>query len=181
MPPKKKTNTKTKTSTKPEPKPKPKKTTKAKKATNKKTITKPKSKATVKGLTTAQAKRKVGGKFPQVSGRKYKYPAPTNEKAWTSLVNQAHNMRKRDKAALKQNKNLPVCAMRAKYEYILFHCGPRSKWKRATRNSHRRKKGLARGDPRVVHHEDQKTMSYASAVVLTKCQHKRAHGAACSR
>ena len=132
-------------------------------------------------MTTAQARRKMGGKFPDISGRQHAYPPSSNEKAWTALVNRAVRMRFKDKLALASNKSPPSCKARPQYEYILFHCSPYSKRKRAIRNAHRKLKGLKVGDPRVVHHENQRTMNFSSAVVLTKCQHKRAHGATCTR
>lgn len=132
-----------------------------------------------KPLTTAQAKRRMGGSFPDIKGNRFRYPKPTNEAAWTTLVNKAVAQREKDMAAVKSGREKPRCAMRAKYEYILFHCGPRTRQKRAIRNKHRKMHGLEKGDPRVVHHHDQKTMSFAKTVVMTPCQHKKIHGGAC--
>lgn len=132
-----------------------------------------------KPLTTAQAKKRMGGSFPVIKGNRFRYPNPSNEVAWTALVNKAVAQREKDMAAVKSGKEKPRCAMRAKYEYILFHCGPRTKQKRAIRNKHRRMHGLKKNDPRVVHHHDQKTMSFAKTVVMTPCQHKKVHGGSC--
>lgn len=159
------TVTKTK---KPKPKPKPKKAT-----------TRKPSKPQLATLTTTQAKRKMGGSFPNLNGRKHKYPHYSNDKAWTLLVTRAIRMKERDKTALDAGRVVPVCKLRSKYQYLLYHCGSHAKWKRATRNNHRKRMGLRKGDPRVVHHEDQRTMSFASAKIMNECQHKRAHGAEC--
>jgi hypothetical protein len=114
-----------------------------------------------------------------VNGRAYKYPAPSNEAAWTALVNRALAMKAADDAALSAGKTPPVCAQRRQYEYVLYHCNPRSKWKRTKRTQHRAAHGLAPGDHRVVHHQDQRHMSFAKSVVLTPCDHMKAHGRSC--
>ena len=130
-------------------------------------------------VSSKRAREICGGSFPVVNGRKYKYPAPSNVKAWTALVNSALRMKQRDNAALKAKKSVPQCANRRKYEYVLYHCNPHSKWKRTTRNKHRKAHGLKVGDPRVVHHHDQGSMDLKKTVVLTPCEHQQEHGRKC--
>ena len=175
--PRKKTMTKAKpkprTKAKAKPKPKPKSVPKPtrKKAVYANAVTK---------LTTAQAKRMVGGKFPDIKGQTHSYPPCTNEKAWTLLVNRAHAMKQRDRKALKEGKKtVPYCKLRSKYNYLLFHSQPRQKWKRGKRNEHRKKNGLQKGDGLIVHHKNQKTMGLGSTVVMTHCEHLEEHGARC--
>ena len=88
-------------------------------------------------------------------------------------------MRQQDRIALDKGKDKPFCKERSKYTYILYHCQPRQKWKRAKRNEHRKAHGLLKGDKRIVHHEDQITMDIKSSVVLDHCAHMRAHNREC--
>lgn len=184
--PKKSSSSPSKTTKKKKPvtaKKKPKKPVAAKKKRTpvKKVVRKRKTpaKSSAINLTTAQAKARMGGSFPNLNGRKHKYPPPSNEKAWTLLVNRALRMRQREVDAYKAGRKPPVCKLRTKYVYLLYNCTPKAKWKRATRNSHRKRAGLTKGDPRVVHHHDQRTMSYASTEIMDRCQHKRVHGNEC--
>lgn len=131
-------------------------------------------------LTPAQAKARMGGSFPVVKGSRYRYPAPSNTEAWTRLVNNALKQRQKDMYALSCGKPLPVCPCRRKYEYILWHVSPRSKWKRTIRGKHRAMHGLKVGDPRVVHHKNQETMAFDQTVVQTHCEHHKEHGRICT-
>lgn len=131
-----------------------------------------------KPLTIAQAKKYCGGKWPEVRGKKYTYPK--TDQGWTRLINTARNFRYREGLAIKSGKKPPQSKFKYKYEYILFHCSPYSRGKRAIRNKHRQMHGLKVGDPRVVHHHDQKSMDFKKTVVLDHCQHKKVHGGSCS-
>lgn len=132
-------------------------------------------------VTTAQAKRLLGGSFPRVKGKKYRYPSPSNEKAWTRLVNAALAYHQKRLKALADGKDPPTSPHLYKFRYILFNVQPDEKKKRSKRSSHRRKLGLKVGDKRVVHHRDPKTLSLESAEIQSHCQHKRSHGAKCKR
>ena len=164
---------------------------KAKPTKSKATKAKPtKAKARTKTKLTLQRKRPValtreqalvffGGSFPVVKGSTHAYPKPTNGRGWTKLLNDArlamYNRYLDDMNGRPRRTGVPY----SKYEYILFHQSPRAKQKRAIRNKHRKEFGLKKGDPREVHHHNQTTMSKSSAQVLTKCQHKKAHGKRC--
>ena len=130
-------------------------------------------------LTPAQAKRRLGGKFPAIKGGKYRYPAPTNKKGWTSLVNRALQQKYKDDLARYNGKPVPKCQYRRKFEYILWHCSPIDRKRRNIRGQHRAMHGLGKGDDRVVHHIDQDTLDFNRTVVLTHCQHQAIHGKAC--
>lgn len=168
------------------PKPKPKPRPKPRPRPRPKPTPTPKPKpafAPFKPLTTAQAKAVCGdgrGSFPSVNGKNFKYPAATNEAAWTRLVNQARLHAHKCRLAYRNGKPEPRCKPKRKYEYVLYGCSPRSKQKRAIRNKHRAMHGLRVGDTRVVHHDNQTTMSFASTKVLTPCQHKAVHGKRCA-
>ena len=132
-----------------------------------------------KPLTVAQAKRRMGGAFPRVKGTKYRYPVPSNESAWTSLVNRARQWEYKERQAFLAGKPPPKCACKSKYQYILHHASPRERKRRSLRNQHRAALGLKKGDKRVVHHRDRKNLSLESTEVLTRCQHKKIHGQRC--
>ena len=135
-----------------------------------------------KQLTIAQAKRRMGGKFPSLKGRKHRYPTPSNEKAWTDLINKALKFRYLDLKAYEQGKTRRTSPnLRSKYNYLLFHSKSHDKWKRATRNKHRKLMGLKKGDKRVVHHENQRTMSLRSARIVSHCEHQKEHGRTCRK
>ena len=130
-------------------------------------------------VSTARAREILGGSFPNLNGRKYTYPKPTDCAAWTALVNKALAMRCADQAAIHSGKTPPPCKLRSKYEYILFHSNPRSRWKRTQRTIHRKMHGLQTGDPRVVHHNDQRHMRFDKSEILTPCEHQQVHGKQC--
>jgi hypothetical protein len=126
-----------------------------------------------------QANVRMGGSFPVNKGRTHTYPAPSDEAAWTKLVNNALRLRHDEICARREGREKPVCAQKSKYEYLLNHCSKKAKQQRAIRNKHRKLHGLVKGDNRVVHHNNQRTMSFASTEVLTPCQHKHVHGKEC--
>jgi hypothetical protein len=132
-------------------------------------------------LSMAGARAYYGGQFPDVHGRRYRYPRPDEARAWTALLNRARLARYREELALFEGRRPPRDPLRSKHEYVLYHCRKRDRWQRAVRNRHRAMHGLKRGDPRVVHHLDPRSMAFEKTVVLDHCQHQRVHGKHCRR
>ena len=129
-----------------------------------------------------------GGSFPVISGRKYKYPAPENERAWVCLIAKALTWKNKEmyltrKPELKEksqkNKN------HNKYAYLLYHSRPEQIQRRAKRNLHRahyQKNGIVKKyDGKEVHHLDQRSMDLKKTVPLTPCQHRKLHGQKCNK
>lgn len=135
-------------------------------------------------LTERQTRLFFGGNsFPTVTatgkGTRFRYPAPSNAAGWTRLLNAAVQWRFRELLAVHQGRQPRPNALENKYKYVLYEIHPGSRRKRAIRGNHRRMHGLAVGDPRHVHHRDQRTMAFSRTVVLTPCQHKQIHGQRC--
>jgi hypothetical protein len=130
-------------------------------------------------LTVTQARTFCHGEFPSINGKTHKYPAPSNTKAWTALVNDAFRFKNSEIAAFKAGLPKPTHPKRVQYEYVLYHMHKPQVQRRCTRNNHRHAHGLGVGDKRVVHHHNQKTMAFDDTVILTRCQHKKIHGKEC--
>lgn len=130
-------------------------------------------------LRVGTAKSYYGGCFPKVNGAKHKYPAPTDCDAWMYLIAEALTYRRLVRYCAQHRFQAPVDPHRSQFEYVLYHGRPSEKKRRATRNMHRQKLGLAVGDPRHVHHTDRTNLTLSKAVVLTPCQHRMIHGQVC--
>lgn len=128
-------------------------------------------------LDITKAKSYYGGSFPECNGRKYKYPSPKAEKTWLRLITDALNYQRKLKYYAANNMEGKV-KRNYRYEYLLYHCRPEQKKRRAIRNSHRiHFKEKLGGDlkGKHVHHTDPVTMSLSKAKVLTKKEHQKTH------
>lgn len=124
-------------------------------------------------------KKYYGGSFPDCNGKKHKYPKPTAEKAWMKLITDALNYQRKI-GYYRKNKMFDKIKKERnyKYEYVLFHCRPEQKERRAIRNRHRlmmQKKTGSKLKGKHVHHTDPVSMSFSKAKVMTHDQHKKFH------
>jgi hypothetical protein len=126
-----------------------------------------------------KSKGYYGGDFPVVKGAKHVYPESTDTDAWMHLVAESLTYRRLVRYCLRTGRPSPVDCKRSQFEYVLYHSRPAEKSRRSTRNRHRSQLGLKVGDPRHVHHTDRRNLSISKAVVLTPCEHRRAHGLKC--
>lgn len=149
-------------------------------AAKKKTIRKKPVKP--KAFTQASALKRFGGKWPTVTKTKSsKFTYPTTAKGWTSLLNQALFFFYRERLAVYEGRKPRKNRLRDKYMYALYHIRPYHKKRRVIRGQHRNQYGLKVGDPRQVHHKNQKTMAFEDTELVTHCQHQRAHGKVCKK
>ena len=130
-----------------------------------------------KALTQTEVLKFYGGEWPVVETKTYTYPK--TPAGWTRLFNQARNFFYREQLAVYQGKKPPQNRLKPKYMYAMYHCKKREKRNRRLRNQHRTKHGLKVGDPAQVHHKDKKNLTFKSTVVVSHCDHQRAHGKVC--
>ena len=131
-------------------------------------------------MNKSKCKSLYNGKFPDIKGSKFKYPKQSNCEAWMYLITEALMYRNLYKYCMKNDLPLEKDPNKSQYEYILYHGRPTQIKRRTTRNKHRKLSGLKVGDPRHVHHMDRKNLDYGKTVILTPCEHKRAHGLSCN-
>lgn len=116
-------------------------------------------------------KKRFGGCFPAINGRKYRYPAADDERRWVCLIAQALTWDRVRVWCARIGKDPPPA--RPKFSYILYHARPDQKKRRSKRNKHRRELGAPPGTE--VHHQDQKRLSRKSAIVISEAEHDRIH------
>lgn len=130
-------------------------------------------------LSKKKYKDMYGGSFPLIVPRKKErtYPDPSDEKAWMRLIADALNHK--NLARYNHQNGLPPPPPNTQYAYVLYHCKPVQKKRRAQRNLHREQiktetgKGLK---GKHVHHRDRKTLKKSSVVIMDKKAHLRMHG-----
>lgn len=125
-------------------------------------------------LKAEEVKKRYGGSFPTIKGRKYRYPKPENEEAWLKLVCRALNYRERQIKAARERKPFK---RDSKLEYLIYHCLPDQRKRRSQRNIDRKKMQEKTGKAlkgKHVHHKDQ--VKLAKPVVMDGKKHLKMHG-----
>ena len=114
--------------------------------------------------------------FPECKGRKYRYPKPSNEKAWKSLLTRALAYQKKKKNAnflKKEMKSNP------KFDYVLFHIRDGEKKRRCIRTKQRYHLTKLHGSHKMknkeIHHTDRKNLSLKGIKLLSAKQHDAMH------
>jgi len=130
-------------------------------------------------LSKKKYKDMYGGSFPLIVPRKKqrKYPDPSDEKAWMRLIADALNHK--NLARHNHQNGLPPPPPNTQYAYVLYHCKPVQKDRRAKRNRHREEIKKETGKNlkgKHVHHKDRKTLKKSSTVVMDNKKHLHMHG-----